>query len=394
MKNILIRFFGGVKGLVFIFAIAIGLSLHLYTQHIVNQLRDEARSLVLFYAQMYARVADTESPDDLSFIFDEIIVRTNFPLIHTNVNKNPVGWKGIGEDPADRSEETINRIKRLVMHLDREIDPVPIRYKDMLLGYLYYGDSKLIEQLQWLPYVEVGLIGLFILLGFFGYANIKKSEQRHIWVGMAKETAHQLGTPISSLMGWLEIMRSGEKSNRSEMIQEIEKDLQRLHRVSKRFSQIGSKPVLKKTEIIPVLKEVVEYIKRRIPRIGRQVIISESYEEIPQVDLNTGLFQWAVENVMKNALDALDKEKGNIEIRSGFNGKSKKIYIDIKDNGKGVEGSDKRRIFKPGYSTKKRGWGLGLSLAKRIVEDYHGGKLFLKESRPGEGTTIRIEIGF
>jgi len=392
MKINPLKFIGGFKGLLLVLAVGIGLSLHLYTQHIIHQLRNEARSLVEFYAQMYAKVAETPSDEDLSFLFDQIIRRTNFPIIQTDTQNNPVGWKGIDIDPDDRSEETIRRVRRMVERMDQEIDPVPVKYGDTVLNYLHYGDSGLIQQLRWLPSIEVGIIGLFILVGFIGYANIKRSEQRYIWVGMAKETAHQLGTPLSSLMGWLEVIRSEKRTDIKRISEDMERDLQRLHQVTSRFSQIGSKPDLKEANVADVLREVAEYIRRRAPQMGRSVVIREVYEDVPSVGLNTGLFQWAVENVLKNALDAMDKEKGCIEIRLGREGSGKRIYVDIQDNGKGIEPAVKKRVFKPGYSTKKRGWGLGLTLAKRIVEEYHGGKLYVKESRPKQGTTIRIEI--
>ncbi|MBN2031135.1 HAMP domain-containing histidine kinase [bacterium] len=392
MRNLLSRLFGGYKGLFFIFIVGVGLTLHLYTQQIINQLRDETRSIVQFYAQTVAQVTETESSDDISFIFDQIILKINFPLINTDVNKVPTSWKGINIDPNDASEETIHKVQRIVNQLDKEIDPVPIRWRDIVLGYLYYGDSHLIKQLQWLPYIEAGIMGLFIFAGFIGYASIKRSEQRYIWVGMAKETAHQLGTPISSLMGWLEVMESGKSRIQKQIAVEIEKDLQRLSQVSKRFSQIGSKPDLKKTDIKPVLIEVIEYIKRRIPHIGHQMRILEYLEPVPPVALNIDLFQWAIENIMKNGLDAIDKKKGLIEVKLGPIVDNKKIFIEIKDNGKGIGGSNKKKIFKPGYSTKKRGWGLGLNLAKRIIEEYHRGKLYLKETKVGEGTIMRIEL--
>ena len=392
MKINPLKFIGGFKGLLLVLAVGIGLSLHLYTQHIIHQLRNEARSLVEFYAQMYAKVAETPSDEDLSFLFDQIIRRTNFPIIQTDTQNNPVGWKGIDVDPDDRSEETMRRVRRMVQRMDQEIDPVPVKYGDTVLNYLHYGDSGLIQQLRWLPSIEVGIIGLFILVGFIGYANIKRSEQRYIWVGMAKETAHQLGTPLSSLMGWLEVIRSEKRTDIKRISEDMERDLQRLHQVTNRFSQIGSKPDLKEADVADVLREVAEYIRRRAPQLGRSVVIREVYENVPSVGLNAGLFQWAVENVLKNALDAMDKDKGCIEIRLGLEGSGRRIYIDIQDNGKGIEPAVKKRIFKPGYSTKKRGWGLGLTLAKRIVEEYHGGRLYVKESRPKQGTTVRIEL--
>ncbi|MFC1502676.1 sensor histidine kinase [bacterium] len=303
MKRILSRFFGGLKGPFFLFVITIGLILHLYTQHIINQMRQEARSLVQFYAQMYARAAETDSPDDLSFIFEQIILRTNFPLIQTDNQKVPVGWKGISIDPDDRSREALDKVQQMVNRMDREIEPVPVMYGDTILNYFYYGDSSLIQQLQWLPYIEIGIVGLFILAGFFGYASIKKGEQRHIWIGMAKETAHQLGTPISSLLGWLEVLSAKKRFDMKQIQSEMKNDLQRLQQVTDRFSKIGSKPDLKDTDIVPILKEVMSYIQRRAPQMGRRVVFTESFQKVSVVALNQGLFQWTLENIMKNSLD-------------------------------------------------------------------------------------------
>jgi two-component sensor histidine kinase len=390
VKHWFIRMFGGFKGILFVLAVGAGLSLHLYTQHVVTQLRDESRSLVVFYARMYAHVAETESSEDLSFIFDQIISRTNFPLIQTDTLKNPIGWKGISVLPTDTSKAGLIEVRKIVERLDRSIEPIPVRYSGKTLAYLYFGDSRLIQQLQWLPYVEIGFVVLFILIGFFGYANIKRSEQKSIWVGMAKETAHQLGTPISSLMGWIEIMKSEKRTKPGEVFEEMEHDLRRLRQVTQRFSQIGSKPDLKKSKIDEPLRQTVEYIGRRAPQVGRRVMIDESYGETTQVPMNPDLFQWAVENVMKNALDAMDKPEGKIRIRSGT--AKKTVFVEIEDNGRGIDKGDWKRIFKPGFSTKKRGWGLGLTLAKRIVEEYHGGRLYVKESAAGRGTVMRMEL--
>jgi len=390
VKHWFVRLFGGFKGILFVLAVGAGLSLHLYTQNVVSQLRDESRALVLFYARMYAHVAETESSEDLSFIFDQIISRTNFPLIQTDTLKNPIGWKGISILPSDTSKAGLKAVRRIIDRLDRGIKPIPVKYSKRTLAYLYYGDSHLIQQLQWLPYVEIGFVALFILIGFFGYANIKRSEQKSIWVGMAKETAHQLGTPISSLMGWIEIMKSGKKTKPGEIYEEMERDLRRLRQVTQRFSQIGSKPDLKKSKIDEPLMQTVEYIGRRAPQVVRRVAIDESYGETTPVPMNPDLFQWAVENVMKNALDAMDKPEGKIQIRSGTT--KKIVFVEIEDNGRGIDKGDWKRIFKPGFSTKKRGWGLGLTLAKRIAEDYHGGRLFVKESTPGKGTVMRMEL--
>jgi signal transduction histidine kinase len=386
------RFLRGFKGLIFVFFVLAGLVLYMHTQTLVRQLRDESRSIVQFFAQWYALAAEEDDPELLSFIFDQIISKTNFPLIITDVDRNPTGWKGIGIDREDGSPQSITRVRQIVERLDRGIEPVVLRYEEQVLGYLYYGDSAMIQQLRWLPTIEMGVMALFILLGFVGYSNIMRSEQRYIWVGMAKETAHQLGTPISSLMGWLEVMKSGKRSQRPDLLKEMEKDLQRLKRVSERFSQIGSSADLKKTDIREILHEVAEYIRRRAPQMGRRVTIVEVLDDTGSASLNGDLFQWAVENILKNALDAMDKAEGRVEIRLFESRDGSRVVVEVEDNGKGMDKAQKKRIFKPGYSTKSRGWGLGLTLARRIVEEYHGGKLFLKETRPGLGSTMRIEL--
>lgn len=391
-KFIYVRLLGGLKGIFLIAAVGIGLFLHFYTENIINHLREEARSLVVVYASMYARVGDTESTSGLRFIFEEVIQRTNFPIIQTDPDNNPVSWKGISVDPNDRSHEALLEVRSMVKRLSRGFKPIPVKYKDLLLGYLYYGDSSLINQLKWLPYVEIGIIGIFIMVGFIGYANIKKSEQRNIWVGMAKETAHQLGTPLSSLMGWLEVMKTGKAVSRDQVLDEMDQDLKRLRRVTQRFSLISSRPNLVEMDLAGLLAEAAKYIRRRTPQMGRCVKINEDYQDVPKLKINSNLFSWVIENMLKNSLDAMDKENGVINIRLMNNKTKNKVFLDIEDNGKGIEHSDVTRIFKPGFSTKKRGWGLGLSLAKRIVGDYHGGRLYVKESKPDQGTVMRIEL--
>lgn len=390
LKNFFVKFLGGLKGVFFIFVVVVGLFLHFYTQNIINQLRIETRYLVQIYAQMHARVANT-SNSNLRFIFEEVIQRKDLPIIQTNEEKEPIAWKGISVEPTDTSPEALKKVKNILKRFEQSSDPIPVKYEDTLFGYLYYGDSILINQLKWLPYVEVGIVGIFIMVGFIGYANIKRSEQRNIWVGMARETAHQLGTPLSSLMGWVEVMRSREEINMPEIIKEMEQDLKRLQRVTQRFSLISSKPALKKVHLSSLLSEMVKYIRKQTPKMGRSISINEDYEKVPDTQINYDLFSWVIENLLKNSLDAINKEQGIINV-SLFKNSKDKIFIEIEDNGKGIDSSCLSRIFKPGYSTKKRGWGLGLSLAKRIVKDYHGGKLYVKESKPDKGTVMRIEL--
>jgi len=224
------------KSIFFAVAVLIILVLLIYTQQLVEQLRDEARHILEFYARMYARAASSENSADVGFIFDEIIKRTNFPLIYTDSAHNPHYWKGIHVPPDDRSKEALQRVRKIMQRMQKIAKPIPITYHEITLGYLYYGDSATITQLRWLPYIEIGVISLFIFIGFVGFSNIKKSEQRYLWIGMAKETAHQLGTPLSSINGWLELLQ--EKSSRrvelQKILAEMRHDLARLHKVAAR----------------------------------------------------------------------------------------------------------------------------------------------------------------
>ncbi|HDL78340.1 MAG TPA: HAMP domain-containing histidine kinase, partial [Bacteroidetes bacterium] len=342
-----------------------------------------------------ARAASTESDADLSFIFDEIIRRTNFPIIYTDKAHNPVSWKGISINPNDRRPESLEKVKRIMARMKKIANPIPIQYQNIKLGYLYYGDSTTITKLIWFPYIEIGVTGLFLFLAFLGYATVKRSEQRLIWVGMAKETAHQLGTPLSSLMGWIELLeeRSNNQKDISGIAMEMNQDIQRLQKVATRFSKIGSKSDLEERNIHKIIENVVVYFRRRLPQLGKKVEIIENFAELPPVPVNQDLMEWVLENLIKNALDAIDKDDGRITISTGMlESKKNTIFIDISDNGKGIRYSDRKNVFKPGFSTKKRGWGLGLNLTRRIVEEYHHGRLIIKESHPGAGTTMQIEL--
>jgi hypothetical protein len=384
----------------FLFTIAIILILVLlyYSQTIVHNLRVQSRTILEFYAQIHSRAAAENDSTNINFLFENVIQKTNFPIINTDEDKNPLYWENISIDPNDKSPESIEKVKKMVNNLEKEIDPVPIIYRDeesgriLLKQYLYYGDSNLITRLIWLPYIEIGVFGLFLLVALLGFRSIKKSEEQSIWVGMAKETAHQLGTPLSSLMGWLELIKADQSSeNLRKVSSDMENDVNRLNKVANRFSQIGSQTDLKKHEITLILKDTVRYFRRRLPQTGKKIKIIENFQTVPSVYLNRDLFEWVIENLIKNSLDAIEKENGIIEISNGvLREKSHDVFIDIKDNGKGISTQNRRLIFRPGYSTKKRGWGLGLNLAKRIIEEYHRGKLIIKDTKIGEGTTMRI----
>ena len=399
MRKILNRLSDHFTLILFSLAIIIILGLLLYSQSIVHDLRVQSRKIVEFYANIHSRSA-TESDTTLTnFLFEQVIKQINFPIIYTDAKKNPSYWTNIPIDSDDKCPKSLARVRKIVHNLEKESAFVPLTYqyedgKVTILGYLFYGDSNLITRLVWLPFVEIGVIGLFIFVAFLGFWNIKKSEEQFIWVGLTKETAHQLGTPLSSLMGWLELLKGRENCEEMDkVLPEMDNDLQRLSKVAARFSQIGSRSGFKKQDAIIILKNAIKYFQRRLPQMGKEVKIVEHFKKIPNVNINRDLFEWVIENLIKNSLDAIKKKKGIIEISTGVvEGKSSKIYIDIKDNGKGISPQNRRKVFKPGYSTKKRGWGLGLNLAKRIVEEFHNGKLFIKDSKADEGTTMRIVL--
>jgi hypothetical protein len=393
MKDTTYRRKGNFKGVLFVFGLLIiGLILG-YTQHLVNLLQDKSREYLRFRIRVFEE--NINNPDanvDFNFFFTEVIQNADYPIVFTDPDMKPLQCRNINDRLDSMSvftPQAVNELTDYIRDMDSDNPPIPIQYQGNVLGYYHYGVSRVIKQLRWLPYIEISAALLFIIIGYIGFSQIKRSEQRHIWVGMAKETAHQLGTPISSIAGWLEILKENPQSL-DRAVNEINTDINRLSKVASRFSQIGSVPSLKKTKLTRILKNTVAYFHHRLPREERKIVLQETYRLNPEIRINHDLFEWVIENLIKNAIDAIDDPEGIINITVDKLHDNGDIFIDVSDNGKGMLPRNKKNIFKPGYSTKKRGWGLGLSLAKRIIEDYHGGKLFVKETRPGEGTTIRL----
>ncbi|MFQ6092992.1 MAG: sensor histidine kinase [bacterium] len=389
------------KGCLFIIAILLILAFLIYSQYVVHRLRDNERKLLHVYANLYAAAtSELSDGEELSLIFDEVIRPTDFPIIATTAAGQPYAWKGIGVEVDDRSEKGLTRVGRILAKMDAKTEPIPLLVKEtgQIVGYLHYGDSGLVRQLSWMPVVQIVVVGLFIFIGFLGFRNIKRSEQRYIWIGMAKETAHQLGTPISSLMGWLELIKAGgvkeglDQERLREIVREIESDLVRLNKIVSRFSQIGSEPKLEEQSVIPILSETVSYFRQRLPQLSKQIEIRERYDEIPALRVNRELLGWVFENLFKNSIDSIGDNGGRIEIGAGLNHDKNCVAITFTDTGRGIDAKAQRRIFAAGYSTKKRGWGLGLTLARRIIEEYHSGRIMLKESTPGQRTTFLLTL--
>lgn len=369
-----------------------------YTFNVIDKLKEDTRSQVVKYVKLWQFAANSDmTGTEYQFIFDEIIVKATFPIIVLDSDRNPIHFRNIEEiEESDTSEETRARLKKIAEEMVEQNGDFPLIYaneSDSFVNYFCYGDSKVIHQLKIMPFIEIGIILAFMIIALIGFHNIRRSEERYIWVGMAKETAHQLGTPISSLMGWLEVMDTEKESCQfnseqlaviNDSVDNMRIDVKRLEKVANRFGKIGSVPELKPTDFNEQIKEAVEYYRRRIPFEGKGVQINFTPGEIPKVMLNPELFGWTLENMIKNALQAVDAKSGVITLETSQNHGDKWIQLEITDNGKGISTAASRKIFQAGFTTKKRGWGLGLTLVKRIVEEYHGGRVNLKKSKPGE----------
>ncbi len=383
-------------------AVVIALGILYYTQYLVSRIQNREAKIADLYAKSLEYIANDESATgEYGFIFNEIITQIDFPIIATDREYKVVNfYKNIEIDttqPKKRlQEELLTRAKKMVS----ERPAIKVSYRDsVILNYVNYGESSLITELKALPYYEFIIGGIFILLGYIGFSYVKKHEQSSIWVGLSKETAHQLGTPISSLMGWIELLKNTEPGSEEfkKIIDETENDVDKLNKIASRFSKIGSQPKLEKENVSELIKDVCKYFEKRIPRLhGADGTVSKKVDielELPPevyIKLSRELFEWVIENLLKNALDAMDKEHGTIKFV--LHEKDTEILLDISDNGKGIDKKYRQDIFRPGYSTKRRGWGLGLSLSQRIVDDYHGGKLTLLDTMVERGTTFRIKL--
>ena len=394
MARNIYHFKGNFKSFLFVLAVILILGFLYYTQMLVGELQQQSRAFLSFRIKIFEKNINSDENQDLSFFFNEVIQQADYPIIYTDAEGEPAFWRNVDipqimERPLPLDIQV--RLKEKISDFDKINEPIPISYQGSILGYYHYGESKIVQQLRWLPYVEIIVVGLFILLGYFGFSSIKKSEERLIWVGMAKETAHQLGTPLSALIGWVEYLKTSPEKV-LDVIPDFERDLNRLQTVANRFSKIGSVPDLREEDLASIIDEIVAYFQRRLPAgEGKIKIQTRINPNVPPLLLNRDLFSWVMENLIKNAMDAIEGKGGTIGI---FVEKINEhhVFIDVQDNGKGMSNRERKNIFKPGYSTKKRGWGLGLSLAKRIIEEYHGGSIQLKETQPDGGSTFRIII--
>ena len=320
--------------------------------------------------------------DLIESFFSEIVLNSaSVPVIITDSTQTKVIEYG-QLDPKKVADSLF--LQKTLRNMADDNEPIEIELADQGKRYIFYQNSELLTRLMYFPYFQLGIIGLFLFIAYVLFSSARRSEQNQVWVGLAKETAHQLGTPISSMIAWIELLKL--EGHESETIDELNKDVERLHKITDRFSKIGSTPVLKKENIVEVINNDISYLRTRSSKKVEFSVNSLKDEKI-YAPINLHLFDWVIENLCKNAIDAI-AGKGKIDI--DISEDERHVIIDISDNGKGIPKSEFKTIFNPGYTSKKRGWGLGLSLAKRIIKEYHKGKIFVKSSVLGKGTTFRI----
>lgn len=356
-----------------------------YTNFLAKRLADQERKSVELWANAYKNLNLADDDTDIGFLFDVIKNNETVPVILIDEEGDIKAWRNFD---SSKVENNHNYLKDELAEMRQTPNQIEIEIGFGEKNYIYYKESRSLEQLRFFPFIQLAIIGLFVLVGYITITTTRGAEQNRVWVGMAKETAHQLGTPISSLLAWVEYLKLKAEAGEADekIVVELEKDVNRLELVADRFSKIGSKPNLEPSSLNAVVQNYVSYFK---DRVSEKVNLTLEDQAEMTVRLNEPLFGWVMENLIKNALDAMEgqgdlsvllKQEGNLAV------------IEVKDSGKGIAKSNFKTVFRPGYSTKKRGWGLGLTLTKRIVENYHGGKIMVKESTVGKGTTFRVEL--
>jgi anti-sigma regulatory factor (Ser/Thr protein kinase) len=366
--------------LLFLFAILTGLGSLIYTRYLVGILKDEERKKVELWAESTRLISIADSSQNIEFLYSIIENNNTIPVILTDENDSIISS---GNFDNARLRDA-GYLKSQLVKIKKKNNPIFIDLGNDHRNLIYYKDSIILTQLNYYPYVQTGIIVLFILFAFLAFSSSRKADDNQVWVSMSKETAHQLGTPTSSLAGWVEILH--HKYPEITLTKEISLDVDRLEKITERFSRIGAKPALARENIISIITGTVDYLKSRTSsRVKYRFAFDPSGEII--IPFNSALLEWVIENISKNAIDSME---GNGEITYTISETEKSIMIDISDTGKGIPKRAFKKIFNPGYTTKQRGWGLGLSLARRIIEEFHKGKIYVRHSEPGKGSCIRI----
>jgi signal transduction histidine kinase len=382
----MIKQFTGWKGVLAILAILIIAATLLYVSDLSHKMQHEERMKMQTWVEAGREILTAPQDANLNLATEIIANNTTIPIIQVDkdghiISTNNLDSEKVAHNPG-YPEKMLNLFKTQHPPITQQYNP-----KDSTdRNFIYYGDSKILQQIRYYPYIQLGVVALFIIVTLIALGTTNRSTQNQLWVGLAKETAHQLGTPLSSMEAWLELLK--ERKENEAIVGEKGRDLDRLKLISERFSKIGSTPELEEHELISQIHNVVAYMKRRAPQKIRFIVKTHGEEDIPAM-ISPLLFDWVIENLLKNALDAMGG-KGSISIDIVTH--TTHTWIDITDTGKGITNLNMDKVFKPGFSTKKRGWGLGLSLSKRIIEGYHKGRIFVKSSEVNKGTTFRIML--
>ncbi|HXH19613.1 MAG TPA: HAMP domain-containing sensor histidine kinase [Chitinophagales bacterium] len=366
--------------LIIVALLIMGASLR-YSNELAREIAEREEEETEMWAKAYKSILEADENTDLSFELEMIQENKNVPAILVNERDSILATRNID------TSRGLAYLRKKLEEMKSEYNPIEIELSPGIKNYIYYEESVYIQKLKFYPFVQAGIITAFLAFAYVLFSTAKAAEQNQLWVGMAKETAHQLGTPLTSLAAWIELLK--EKMGNPEtrhVLDDVQKDIDRLELVAERFSKIGSAPEMKEEALKPHLESCVDYIRRRSSEYVR---LELQCDENIKAKFSPPLFEWVIENLLKNALDAMSG-KGAIVIK--VSQEAGKVFIDVKDTGKGIPKSEFKTIFHPGYSTKKRGWGLGLTLSKRIIEQYHHGKIFVKESSPQVGTVFRIVL--
>lgn len=381
-----------LKLVIVVFALLIGAASVIYSNILVSKLSEREKQLIALYARGLQFIVNTQSDENMVFIFSEIIdANKTIPVILTDAQENVQSSRNIpfSKNISEKRKEEL--LRRELEIMKEQHSPILVDYGGNTKSYIFYKDSAVLSQLRYYPYVQLTVIACFSLMAYFAFSYSRKAEQNRVWVGLAKETAHQLGTPLSSLMAWYEYLKASPTFQHEPIVEELGKDVRRLEIITERFSNIGSVPTLKDENILRVTENAISYLQNRVSKKVDFTVKADFPADTP-AKVNIPLFEWVIENICKNAIDAMEG-KGSIDVRLSFAGKNKSnVAIDIKDTGKGIPKSKLKDVFLPGYTTKKRGWGLGLALAKRIIENYHQGRLYVKWSELGKGTMFRVML--
>lgn len=386
-----------IKILVAVLALLIGAATVIYTNWLVQRVSAREQQQIQLYAKAQEFIINAESENTL-FVFNEIIdANATIPVILSD-GTNIIGSKNVYLPAHLPAADSVRLLERELQLMKQQHPPILVRFGAGQLNYIFYRDSQLLRQLRTYPLVQLVVIGCLGIIAYFAFSSSRRAEQNRVWVGLAKETAHQLGTPLSSLVGWQAYLRESERFRDEPITEELGKDIRRLEIITERFSNIGSVPVLKDENLLQTTRNAIEYLQSRVSKKVVFRIDTDLPLDTP-ARLNVPLFDWVVENICKNAIDAMEG-RGSITLhlrrvrtrRTWYRRKApaRQVAVDITDTGKGIPKNKLNAVFMPGFTTKRRGWGLGLALARRIIENYHGGQLFVKWSEMGRGTTFRV----